>query len=158
MWKRNWKFLFLADTITLSAPLLIISFIILMMSYLLFILAICSHKHKIFYFAAGIGFIISGEFGVYLTNFVSSAHHATLPFFKSSCFQYYRTIVCMCRAFFWRKKWWMNIQKIYFIRGQIWENNLETFDLELWMSFILKNSIVNKFSLICVAHLSSSPL
>lgn len=52
----------IADTITLSAPLLIVSFIILLISYLLFILAICSQRHKIFYFAAGIGFIISGEF------------------------------------------------------------------------------------------------
>lgn len=148
MWKRNWKFLFLADTITLSAPLLIISFIILMMSYLLFILAICSHKHKIFYFAAGIGFIISGEFGVYLTNFVSSAH-ATLPFFKSSCFQYYRTIVYVCRAFFWKKMMNEYSENLFYSRSN-WENNLETFDLELWMSFILWNSIV--------AHLSSSPL
>ena len=51
----------LSDTITLSAPLLIISFIILLISYLLFLLAICSQKYKIFYFVAGIGFIISGK-------------------------------------------------------------------------------------------------
>lgn len=59
--KTKFRFPSIPDTITLSAPLLIISFIILLISYLLFLLAICSQKYKIFYFVAGIGFIISGK-------------------------------------------------------------------------------------------------
>ncbi|CAO1387021.1 unnamed protein product [Diamesa serratosioi] len=70
-------------TITLSSPLLIISFIILLISYLLFLLAICSsqkdNKYQI-YFVSGIGFIIAGLLMLsglimFISIFKSEIHH-----------------------------------------------------------------------------------
>ncbi|CAO1388965.1 unnamed protein product [Diamesa tonsa] len=70
-------------TITLSSPLLIISFIILLISYLLFLLAICSsqkdNKYQI-YFVSGIGFIIAGLLMLsglimFISIFKSEVHH-----------------------------------------------------------------------------------
>jgi hypothetical protein len=56
-------FLFLlTDSITLSTPFLLFSFFILMISYILFLLAVCSQNYRIYYFIAGVCFIISGKY------------------------------------------------------------------------------------------------
>lgn len=50
-----------ADAITKSTPFFIFSGVVLLISYILFILATCSNHHTIQYFISGVLFIISGE-------------------------------------------------------------------------------------------------
>lgn len=55
-------FAFISDAITKSTPFFILSGLILLTSYIVLMLALCSEKHTILFFFSGIFFIISGMY------------------------------------------------------------------------------------------------
>lgn len=55
------KFL-LTDTVTKSCPIFLAAGVFLVISFIVFLIPTCSHQNNLYYFSAGILFIVSGEF------------------------------------------------------------------------------------------------
>ena len=49
------------DTVTKSCPFFLASGIVLLLSFIVFLIPTCSHQNNLYYFSAGIMFIVSGK-------------------------------------------------------------------------------------------------
>lgn len=55
-----------ADTVTKSCPIFLLAGLILMVSFIIFLIPTCSSRNHLYYFSAGILFIVSGELQIEL--------------------------------------------------------------------------------------------